>query len=201
VLEAAILDRFRKGRRRFPDLAAGDLSVIEKGKVMRQGAAANCIRLLAAARRDLATEQMGPPVGLAAQQHQNAARNVVSIGIGSAYRSHEEETRIWKFQCFPTYYKDTGSARETLVGGAHGNAAVAYLVDYFSGRKAPPGFSNHSDGRAVDFITTEGGKDYGPHGYQRKAWARTWLHLWLVQHAMEYRFHPLATEEWHWDYH
>jgi hypothetical protein len=35
VLAAAIRDRFRKGRKRFADLAVGELSPIEKGKVMR----------------------------------------------------------------------------------------------------------------------------------------------------------------------
>jgi hypothetical protein len=200
VLAAAIRDRFRKGRRRFPDLAAGELSPVEKGKVMRPEAAASCLRLLIRARDDLALDQMGPPADLEAKKREDAARLVKSIGIGSAYRNYEQETFIWRNQCFPTYYKDTASARHALAGGPHGDAAVAYLVDYFSGRKAPPGFSNHSDGRAVDFVTTQAGVEYGAHGYQRKAWRRTWLHQWLVQHAAEYRFHALATEEWHWEF-
>lgn len=200
VLEAAILDRFRKGRRRFPDLAPGDLSLIEKGKMMRPEAAASCVQLLAAARRDLATDQMGPPVDLAARKHQDAAREVRSIGIASAYRNYEEETRVWKTDCFPDYYKATAPEREGLAGGRHGEAAIAVLVAYFSPRTAPPGFSNHSDGRAVDFTTTQGGTEYAAHGYQRAGWRRTWLHRWLVQHAGEYRFHSLESEEWHWDH-
>lgn len=59
-------------------------------------------------------------------------------------------------------------------------------------RKAPPGFSNHSDGRAVDFVTTQAGIRYGASTPQRAAWRRTWLHAWLLRHAAEYRFH-----HWH----
>jgi hypothetical protein len=35
---------------------------------------------------------------------------------------------------------------------------------------------------------------------QRAGWRSTWLHAWLVQNAATFRFMPLATEEWHWDY-
>jgi hypothetical protein len=173
VLEAAILDRFRKGRPRFPDLASGDLSLIEKGKMMRSEAAASCIQLLTAARRNLAADQMGPPLDPAAKKRQDAAREVRSIGIALAYRNHEEETRIWKTDCFPAYYKATAPEREALAGGPHCEAAIAVLVAYFSPPKVPPGFSNHSDGRAVDFTTTQAGTEYAAHGYQRTGWRRT----------------------------
>lgn len=200
VLAAAILDRFRKGRRRFPNLAAANLSLIENGRMMRPEAAASCIQLLTAARRDLAAEQMGPPVDLAAKKRQDAAREVRSIGIASAYRNYEEETHIWKIDCFPAYYKATAPEREALAEGPHGDEAIGVLVTYFSPRKAPPGFSNHSDGRAVDFTTTQAGTEYTAHGYQRTGWRRTWLHRWLVQHAGKYGFQPLESEEWHWDF-
>lgn len=85
-------------------------------------------------------------------------------------------------------------------GGRHGAAAVNILVRYYSPRKAPPGFSNHSDGRAVDFVTTQAGVSYGAEGRQRAAWRTTWLHQWLVANAGRFRFHPLASEEWHWDH-
>ena len=133
-------------------------------------------------------------------QRQTRARSTHSIGIASAYRTNAEEHAIWSVDCFPKYYQRTSAARGTAVGGAPGERAVQIMVDYFSTRKAPPGFSNHSDGRAVDFKTTQDGTSYTADTSQRAGWRRTWLHRWLVEHAGEFRFHALATEEWHWDF-
>lgn len=77
------------------------------------------------------------------------------------------------------------------------------MVRYFSPRKAPPGFSNHSNhsnGRAVDFTTKEGKVTFTANTSQRVGWRKTWLHAWLVTNAPAYGFHPLASEEWHWDF-
>lgn len=73
------------------------------------------------------------------------------------------------------------------------------LARYISPRKAAPGFSNHSNGTAVDFTTTVDNvlfTDKSP----REFWRETWLHAWLLQNADQYGFYPLASEEWHWDY-
>lgn len=66
--------------------------------------------------------------------------------------------------------------------------------------KAAPGFSNHSNGTAVDFQTMHGGTDYFANSSQHAGWRATWLHPWLLQNAATYGFKPLASEEWHWDY-
>jgi hypothetical protein len=74
------------------------------------------------------------------------------------------------------------------------------MVADLLGSKASPGFSNHSKGLAMDFSTSQGGDDLGPHVSQREAWTKTWLHQWLVANASTYHFNPLSTEEWHWDH-
>jgi LAS superfamily LD-carboxypeptidase LdcB len=85
-------------------------------------------------------------------------------------------------------------------GGPHGEEAVRIMVEYFSPRKAPPGFSNHSNGNAVDFMTIQGGITYTANTSQRVGWRKTWLHAWLLEHANQYGFRPLQSEEWHWDF-
>lgn len=66
--------------------------------------------------------------------------------------------------------------------------------------KAAPGYSNHSNGLAVDFTTTYKGRSLKSRKAQREPWRDAWLHRWLLENAANYRFQPLATEEWHWDY-
>jgi hypothetical protein len=200
VLDAAIADRVRRGKKQFEDIGSGELLEIENGKVMRKEAAAQCIRLLKDARNALGSEQWGPPADFEAMAHQNLARNVRSIGIASAYRSHAYERRIWSQDCFPKYYKETYAQRMDAAGGPHGESAVQIMVRYFSPRKAPPGFSNHSNGKAVDFSTKEGKVTYTANTSQRAGWRKTWLYEWLVANAKDYGFYPLASEEWHWDF-
>jgi D-alanyl-D-alanine carboxypeptidase len=200
VLKAATADRLRKGRKQFSDIAHGDLAPIENGKVMRKEAAARCIELLKDARAALAGEQWGPPADAQAMAQQGLARNAHSIGIASAYRSHADERRIWTHDCFPKYYKETYPTRMAATGGPHGEKAVNIIVRYFSPRKSPPGFSNHSNGKAVDFMTRQGRVTYTANTSQRSGWRKTWLHEWLVHNAEQYGFHPLASEEWHWEF-
>jgi LAS superfamily LD-carboxypeptidase LdcB len=66
--------------------------------------------------------------------------------------------------------------------------------------KAPPGFSNHTNGNAVDFGTTENGKQHTARKAQKTAPRITWLYRWLVVHASAYGFRQLPTEEWPWDF-
>jgi hypothetical protein len=200
VFDAAVADRVRRGKKQFSDIPSEELMEVENGKVMRKEAAAKCIQLLKDARESLGGEQWGPPSNLEAMAAQNHARNVRSIGIASAYRSHAYERRIWAQDCFPKYYKETYARRGDAAGGPHGEAAVQIMVRYFSPRKAPPGFSNHSNGKAVDFTTKEGKLTFTANTSQRAGWRKTWLHAWLVANAPKYGFHPLASEEWHWDF-
>lgn len=66
--------------------------------------------------------------------------------------------------------------------------------------KTPPGWSNHSNGMAVDLNTHYAGTVYAASSKQRAGWRTTWLHHWLVANARTHGFHPLSTEEWHWDF-
>ena len=89
---------------------------------------------------------------------------------------------------------------EAMAGGRHGDEALQWFATLLDPIKAPPGFSNHSNGVAVDFSTTQGGVNLGPNTRQRAAWRASWLHPWLVANALTHRFHPLASEEWHWEW-
>jgi len=144
---------------------------------------------LPAARAALAQEQAAQvPLAL----------TVTRVGIGSAYRSYERDQARWN-ELYPQYYRETRVERGRAPGGQHGPAAVEILARYISPRKAAPGFSNHSNGTAVDFLTVQSGRTYTDET-ARELWRQTWIHPWLVAHAGEYQFHALVSEEWHWDF-
>jgi hypothetical protein len=158
---------------------------------MESSAAAACIKLLAQARADLAKAQA---------EKDELAVAATSIGVGSAYRSATQELAIWE-SLFPQYYAATKGAREAAADGEHGAAAVGILVRHYSGRKAAPGFGNHTNGIAVDFVATQGGVVLGANVSQNPAWVSSWFHKWLVQHATaDFHFKPIPTEAWHWEY-
>jgi hypothetical protein len=121
-----------------------------------------------------------------------------AIGVGSSYRDYDYDKGLWD-RYYPDYYKATQAVRDAAVGGPHGSAAVELLARYISPRKASPGFSNHSNGTAVDFTTTVDGTLLTDKS-ARETWRETWLHAWLVVNAGIHHFHALASEEWHWDY-
>jgi hypothetical protein len=52
----------------------------------------------------------------------------------------------------------------------------------------------------VDFKTMQGKTLLKSQRAQRALWVDAWLYKWLVDNAIHYRFFPLSTEEWHWDY-
>ena len=84
-----------------------------------------------------------------------AHKNGVSLGIRSGYRSYQKQAQL---------YKDYRRGR--------GNLA------------APPGYSNHESGRALDLYVTD------HHAYD-----------WLREHAAAFGFHrTVPTEAWHWEY-
>lgn len=83
--------------------------------------------------------------------------------------------------------------------GPHGRASVELLARYISPRKASPGFSNPSNGTAVDLTTTLDGTLLTDKS-ARETWRGSWFHAWLVANAGSHHFHALASGEWHWDY-
>ncbi|MFB3921947.1 MAG: DUF4157 domain-containing protein [Terriglobia bacterium] len=174
----------------FPGVPAEELAVVEKGQKMRKDAAQACRDLLAKAREDLKKQQ---------DASDELAMKVSSVGVGSCYRDPQQDFGIWD-GLFQKYYNETQAKRGELDGGEHGDKAVQYLAGYISQYKALPGFSNHTSGIAVDFITTEGKESLGADKSQNPRWKKSWLHAWLVEHASTFGFQPLATEAWHWDY-
>jgi LAS superfamily LD-carboxypeptidase LdcB len=190
VFDRQLANARAAGRPYFPAIPGNELEIVEGHFRMRIAAAQDCRALLAAARAALSTAK-------AAGQVQ--AIKVVGFGVRSAYRDYSQDMLAWD-SAFKTHYDRTRPDREAAPGGAHGPAAVLLLVREMQKYKAVPGFSNHSNGTAVDFETTEAGVTYAAQSSQRAGWRGTWLHAWLVANANTYGFKPLATEEWHWDH-
>jgi len=189
VLDQQIGNARRSGRNYYPPVPDNELEIVEGTHRMRRLAAQNCRALLAAARAALAAAKAA---------NESKAIRATQIGLGSSYRDYAYDARLWE-RYYPDYYRDTQTKREAAPGGAHGPASVEILARHISPRKAAPGFSNHSNGMAVDFTTTVDNvqlTDKSSH----EAWRQTWLHAWLLPNAATYQFYPLASEEWHWDY-
>lgn len=192
VLQGQIRRKERQGKTHFEPVPETELELVELGFRMRTEAARSCRDLLRAARAALAE---------ATTAGDEAAKRTSALGVASAYRDYAQDARAWS-NTFDKHYDkaDNRSRMEAMPGGRHGDAALAWFVELMSPIKAPPGFSNHSNGTAVDFSTTVSGVSLGPNTSQRSQWRGSWLHPWLVRHAGTYRFHPLASEEWHWDW-
>jgi len=130
-----------------------------------------------------------------------AALRTTAIGVCSAYRDYDGDATAWS-DTFDKHYEKEGNrvTMEAMPGGRHGDTALRWFIELMAPIKAPPGFSNHSNGLAVDFSTTVSGVTYGADTDRRVQWRGTWLHPWLVANAKTYRFNPLSSEEWHWDW-
>lgn len=192
VLDGQIRRKERQGKRHFEPVPDSELEVVEAGFRMRKEGARSCRDLLSAARAELAEAQKTVDA---------LAKRTTAIGIASAYRDYAQDAQAWSNTFDKHYEKQESRTRmEDMPGGRHGDAALEWFIALMSPIKAPPGFSNHSNGLAVDFNTTDEGVRLGPNTNQRAAWRASWLHRWLVVNASTYRFHPLASEEWHWDW-
>ena len=190
VLKRQVRNALAKGRHYNANVPDNELSIIEGKHRMRAEAAARCRDLLKDAREALAKEQ---------KTGDATAKGTSKIAVYSAYRNIAQDTAAWE-QCFLQYYTETQAARAAMPGGGHGPKALALMVRMMISFKAAPGYSNHSNGLAVDFTTTHKRKALKARKAQRSQWRKTWLHHWLQENAETYGFHPLSTEEWHWDY-
>jgi hypothetical protein len=202
---AAHVERSR-GRRGSPqpDLPPSDLRKIDGTDVSTARPTANAVeQLLAAARADLEkAKNDGDP---------DAARTV-SLTVTSGYRSSQTQLRLWKqyFSAENGYYDRTRTTRAALPDGPHSDQAVAYMLTPrgkggfgLGGRIAAPGYSNHQNGIAVDLYqvrTTGNAIHNDSDDVSRSRWRASWFHHWLRDHAKQYGFRPLDTEEWHWEY-
>ncbi|MCX5394791.1 D-alanyl-D-alanine carboxypeptidase family protein [Streptomyces sp. NBC_00094] len=196
VLDAHLArTRARKGKP-GRDLAPEELTSVPGTSIaMRSDAAEAAGRLLAAARRALAAAQT--------TGQEDAARTVRLTG-GSGYRGRAHQQRLW-LGYFRRYYSQSADARAGLPGGPHGDAAVRYMLDVFGipSRIAAPGYSNHQNGIAIDFLQMRGrgqaiANSTGARAVAR--WRATWFFGWLTTHAHRFGFVPYAKEPWHWIY-
>lgn len=200
-------------------LPEGELDPITPKEKMQKGVVATKAKqMLAAAAADLEAKRK-------ATRLTGTRFTVRSIGVGSAYRDLQRELRAW-LTAYGTTFKKTKEKRARLAGGEYGDAAAALLVGILHRTKAIPGYSKHTKGLAIDFVTNEFGVSFGPSTSQtrreievaaakarraglkpkpKKAWEDTWLFEWLKEHAWEYGFARLKgkageDEPWHWQY-
>lgn len=124
-----------------------------------------------------------------------------SIGVASGYRSAIQDARAWE-RAFPKYFHATSKDR-LATGDEFGRRSVQIFVHHMNGKKAPPGFSGHTQGIAVDLTTREKGNVWTVNSnYEHQVgWQKTWLYMWLVGNAWKHKFYQLKTETWHWEYH
>ncbi|MFL6255094.1 MAG: D-alanyl-D-alanine carboxypeptidase family protein [Pyrinomonadaceae bacterium] len=190
VHDAQVQRALDRGREFFPGLPEDQLGAVESGYKMRRDAAGQCRLLLEQARSDLKRQQ---------EEGIREALEVSDIGVFSAYRSFERDRAAW-LNAFEKHFKATKNERAGLEGGEYGDQAVELMVNVMRKFKAAPGFSRHTSGVAVDFRTTEGNVTLDADSDQNERWKKSWLYKWLVKNAKKFKFKPLATEAWHWDY-
>jgi D-alanyl-D-alanine carboxypeptidase len=103
-----------------------------------------------------------------------AARKGIRLLVDSGYRSRTYQESI---------------IRRRLLAGDPIEEILQYL--------APPGYSEHETGRAIDFVPSDG------------SFAGTPVYAWLTRHAPEYGFresYPKGAEQgaiwepWHWSF-
>lgn len=194
----------RKGQRAQPDLPDDQLGTIPGTKIKtRKDTAAAAGLLLSVANAALAAAQASGDAD---------ALKLRSISVTSGYRSGTRQLNLWRrvFSAKGGYYDKTEAKRQSLPGGPHSDAAIAYLLRRkdsggfgIGGRIAAPGFSNHQGGIALDFLVNlqNGGTiKLDSQDKYRAIWRRSWFHKWMKQNAAKYGFQPIPTEEWHWEY-
>lgn len=212
VLQTHIARSGRKSQPK-PDLTRDRLGPVDGTKtgpngtiLMRKDAAESAGRLLTAANAALAKAKLDGEAD---------ALRTIRITANSGNRSRAEQAALWRryFSRAKTgYYDLTSSARQSLAGGPHSPAAVAYMLDNFrvGNRIAAPGYSNHNGGIAIDFwqVRTKGWEipnqtDRGfpsGGGPSWKKWRATWFFNWLTANAASFHFYPYSVEPWHWEY-
>lgn len=194
----------RKKVKAQPDLRDDQLATIPGTKITtRVDTAAAAGKLLAAANAALAAARAGDDA---------VAAKIRSISVTSGYRSASRQLKLWRgvFSAEGGYYDTTDARRQTMPGGPHSDAAIAFLLKPtgsggfgLGGRIAAPGFSNHQSGTALDFLVNlnKGGPiKLSSKDRYRAVWRASWFHQWMKTNALTFGFHPISTEEWHWEY-
>jgi len=198
VYNAQVRNTLAAGKTYLFGLPDDDLRLVEDDHWMHKEASDDCRWLLLFARQELQRIQAAKP-----------SKHPITIGIASAYRTPEDDGKAWH-AAFTTHYDDTKPKRDEFDTGAHGDEAFRLLLKIMPKAKAAAGFSNHTQGRAVDFSTQEviDGKlqFLTAKTSQHELWKKCWFFKWLVAdgNAAKYRFvelsNPGTTEEWHYDH-
>src|SRR5262249_24037125 len=123
------------------------------------------------------------------------AHLVQVIGIASAYRDPPKDFGLWDTQFDTFFEKESTQHHEYL---QYTDNAAQKIIHAFQKKKALPGFSNHTAGRALDMRTTEDGVDYG--ASSSDDWEKTWLRQWLLKHSGDHKFEKYSEEAWHWNF-
>jgi LAS superfamily LD-carboxypeptidase LdcB len=220
VLEEHVKKASRR-RSRVHDILEADLDIVEGKFKLRRAVAAKCRALLRQARGDLDKEKVDfskKPIEEQQTEERKAKANgqilvtkVARIGITSAYRSFEYDSALWHKYFRNKYYPVNYSRLAVLScweGGEHGWTAAKIMVDFVKKRKAAPGFSNHTNGIAVDFFTVEDGDTLQAETGKSDAalktlnqrWEKSWLYRWLENHKNDYGIERIETEAWHWEF-
>lgn len=193
------------------EIPPGELELVdkegEKEFKLRSGVAGRCRSLLHEVRDKLNNDkQAGDPV----------ARTVTRIGLTSAYRGPAYDEGLWRNYFRTKYYRANLSkivAKSKFTAGSRQYDAVTMeaargLVEYIKDNKAAPGFSNHTHGIAVDFVTVQGGRAYTADTGKNRAktnhdWEQTWFYKWLNLEATKrkYGIRRIESEAWHWEFH
>lgn len=194
----------RKKMKAQPDLRDDQLATIPGMKIKtRKDTAIAAGKLLSAINADLAAAQAAGD---------GDAMKIRNVSVTSGYRSASRQLNLWRgvFSAKGGYYDSTEAARRALAGGPHSDAAIDYLLKPtrsggfgLGGRIAAPGFSNHQGGTALDFLVNlKGGGAIRLSSKERfrAIWRRSWFHSWMIRNAARFGFHPIPTEEWHWEY-
>jgi len=224
VLNAQVKKAERRGRHRVTSIPDAELDVVEGKFKLRKYAAKKCRALLLQARTDLAKEQAEflkkPKSDQEKEKKRMKANGEIpvtavkpknGVGITSAYRSFEYDRALWQAYVRQKYYPMTYSERSMLScweGGQYGWKATESFVNFISKRKAAPGFSNHTNGIAVDFFTIEDshrlqaetGKSNDDLKRLNHRWEKSWLYRWLQKHKKDYGIDRIETEAWHWEF-
>ena len=208
VLNAHIVrSEVKKRQNASGPIPTADLMSVEGDFKLRSAAATKCKLLLQKARADLNNAKV---------RGDAFALKVSRIGLTSAYRSPEYDEELWRRYFRSKYYRINLSKlmrKSQFVVGSHRreqlvNAAAEELVGFIRTRKAAPGFSNHTKGIAVDFITHEGGATYAAETGKSDAelkmlnqrYEKTWFYKWLDAHKSEFGAARISSEAWHWEF-
>ena len=125
----------------------------------------------------------------------------ISVNIGSGYRDAEVQFISWATYFFQYYTRAIKAG--VLSKNDYSDKAATNLSFFIGKRLGAPGFSNHQDGKAIDFHTVENGKDFpvSTSSANISHWrANSWVYQWLLKNAARFGFKPYAFEPWHWEY-